>query len=246
MNSSEACLLGTLSPEAPVVSPQQRLCQDLPAARGWGRAGTTSGAKNRVHACLGKHTFESYLSPKRPRWVNRGPGLRQASPLLASVPSHSAPKEAAEAAKANSSCRPASGHCCMASNAAGRPPGSPPPDRHRPGAAPEVTQLGPKGREWGAVGPKHGAAEVQESFTGEAAYICTNPETSWCPATGDPGSLQSPYNSYSQRMLSDMGTKENSRPLCSHPFYCPSCRTASHKDGCHPALQLRETTAHSG
>ena len=78
VNSSEACLLGMLSPEAPVVSPQQRLCQDLPAAGGWGRAGTAGRAKNRVHACLGRRAFESYLSPIRAEVVsNRGPGLRQ-------------------------------------------------------------------------------------------------------------------------------------------------------------------------
>lgn len=81
VNSSEACLLGTLSPKAPVVSPQQRLCRDLPAARGGGRAGTAGRAKNRAHACLGRHAFESYLSPKRAEVVSiRGPGLRQAAP----------------------------------------------------------------------------------------------------------------------------------------------------------------------
>lgn len=79
VNSSEACLLGTLSPKAPVVSPQERLCQDLPAARGGGRAGTAGRAKNR--ACLGRRAFEPYLSPKWAEVVSiRGPGLRQAAP----------------------------------------------------------------------------------------------------------------------------------------------------------------------
>ena len=138
VNSSEACLLGMLSPEAPVVSPQQRLCQDLPAARGWGRAGTAGRAKNRVHACLGRRAFESYLSPIRAEVVsNRGPGLRRAAP----PPGLSTSKEATQRLpkKTSPSWSPSPlATCCMASNAAGRPPGSPPPDR--PGqAAPEVT-----------------------------------------------------------------------------------------------------------
>ena len=126
MNSSEACLLGTLSPEAPVVSPQQRLCQDLPAARGWGRAGTAGRAKNRVHACLGRCAFESYLSPIRAEVVsNRGPGLRWAAP----PPGLSTSKEATQRLpkKTSPSWSPSPlATCCMASNAAGRPPGSPP------------------------------------------------------------------------------------------------------------------------
>lgn len=178
-----------------------------------GRAGTTSGAKNRVHACLGKHTFKSYLSPKRAEVVsNRGPGLRQASPppRLSPFPQCTQGSRS-EAAKANSPPgRPALWPLAawLAMRLGG--PQAPHHLTDQARAAPEVTQLEPRGGSEGQA--QHGGSWGSRKLYCEAATSAQTQKQAGCPATGDPGSLQSPYNSYSQRMLSDMGTKENSRP----------------------------------
>ena len=117
-------------------------------------------------------------------------------------------------------------------------PGGPQAPHHLTGQARQLLRspVRAKGREWGA-GPEWGQLRFKKAYC-RAATSAQTQKQAGCPATGDPGSLQSPYHPYSQRMLSDVGTEDNSRPSALTHSSSSKLQNSFNKDGCHPALQL--------
>ena len=108
-------------------------------------------------------------------------------------------------------------------------PGGPQAPHHLTGQARQLLRspVRAKGREWGA-GPEWGQLRFKKAYC-RAATSAQTQKQAGCPATGDPGSLQSPYHPYSQRMLSDV--EVGSQKQQAEAVLNPGCR-AGNVDRC--------------